>query len=173
MRFYFTTNDKWYSKAHRFMANEPFTHIGLGFFIGTLNLIVDCTKPNGKVYHLDHWLKKYRAVKILSLSLENTMEQLLYLDVTNACVNTPYDWGAYYYAWLMGIRKLLFNKPYPDVNPWAGSGMWCSEIISPIKENLKDYGVDLTDVADFAALTPYMLYKKLKYMPTILEVDED
>jgi len=55
----------------------------------------------------------------------------------------------------------------------AGSGMWCSEIISPIKENLKDYGVDLTDVADFAALTPYMLYKKLKYMPTILEVDED
>jgi len=171
MDVYFSTNDHYYSKAHRYIAKEPFTHIGLGFFTDKLKLVVDCTKPHGKLYHLDHWLTKYYLTNQLRIELDPEVEQKFYELVIKGSVNVPYDWGAYAYAWLAGIRNFLFNTPYPNINPWGGSGKWCTEVLTPIVQPLfEETGVDFMGL-DLAAKTPCMIYKKLKTFSGVQEIE--
>jgi len=161
MKFYFATNDKWYSKAHRYIAKEKSTHIGVGIFTESLNLVVDCTKPYGKLYHYKHWAKIYEVVDEIELPTHFGDDTLIYDDLIKACILTTYDWNAYYYAWIMGLRKFLFKTPYPKSNPWASdSGMWCTEIIRPLLPFLKSRGINI-DYVDFAAQTPQMIFDLL------------
>jgi len=161
MRFYFVTNDKWYSKLHRLIAGEKSTHIGLIFFYCDLNIVVDCTKPYGKVYHLSTWLHKYRKISILELPLNSHIEKFFYKKIVSENVNVHYDFKAYYYAWIMAIRKFLFKIPYPKKNKWKTDGKLCVEILEPIKKYLTDFDIDLMDI-DLAAISPEMLFNILK-----------
>jgi len=162
MKFLFSTNEKWYSKAHRYITGEPFTHVGILFFEGGANIVVECTKPAGKASHADHWNKKYQTVEKIDFPLLPRDETHAYADCIFDSLDVPYDWGAYYYAWIAGLKKYLFNCPYPEKNKWSGNGRWCTEVAGSVAPYLKGfYGVDISDL-QLDAMTPYMLYKALK-----------
>jgi len=174
MRFYFVKNDKWYSKALMKMLDEPVSHIGIGLFTDEhdgLDLVIDCTKPHGKLYHMKHWTspEKYQIVNTLELKLSISDELLAYDRLIDQCVLTPYDWGAYYYAWIVLLGHFLFKTPIPKENKWSTDGMWCSEIIDPIEGILGCNGVDVSHL-DFETLSPHMVYQELKKFENIKEL---
>lgn len=172
VEIYFTTNDEWYSKLHRKIEGVPATHIGIGFFIGSMNMIVDCTKPHGKVYHRDHWLSRYTLVKTLRFDMPVIEEKKCFVETSEYSVMAPYDWGAYAYAWIMGVRKYLFKTPYKETNPWSSEkGKWCTEILNPILPYFRERGITVLDGLDLAAHTPWMVYLLLKDKLEELPVD--
>lgn len=162
MDIYFSTNEKLYSKLFRVLAKEPVSHIGLGFFPKSLNLAVDCTKPYGKVYHLKHWKSKYKLNFHMSLDMSLDDELVAYSCAADHAILVRYDWGAYYYGFLMLIRRYIFGIPLPAKNSWqTNEDRICTEIMTPLVEVLKKYGLDASDL-DFAALTPFETAKELK-----------
>ena len=172
MRIYFSTNEKYYSKAARYIANEPFTHISLGFFTGSINLVVECTKPVGSVYHFDYWCQKNDVCEVLELNFDFSDEMYLYELCVQGCVNVPYDWGAYYFAWIAALKKYFFKIPYPRKNKWATDGKWCTEVLDPIANELYNLGYDIVDI-DLEVTTPYMMFLFLKDMPGVLSVTNE
>ncbi len=169
MRFHFCTNDKWYSKAASFIGQEPHTHIGVEFFHGSLDLVIDCTKPHSKLYHMKHWVTKYDISNTLELFLPQSRESSLYNRTLEFCLNEPYDWNSYYYLWFLGLRRFIFGTPFPDFNKFNGNGLLCMEIMEPLTLGLFDEGIDLFKY-DFSIVTPTQIYKILKEQPKISEV---
>lgn len=168
MKILYGTNEHFYSKLHRKLVNEPFTHVGLLFFSGSLNIVLDCTKPYSKVYHLEHWRTKYKILETQELSLPKVKETKYYKKAVNYCLLKPYDWGAYIWAWLWVIKRIFTKEDFPTMNPWRTDGLWCTEVVFPLIEDLKeDFGIDLSNI-DLAAKTPYMLFNIIKEI-----LDED
>lgn len=157
MYLYFSTNDKYYSRFMRFLFKEPTSHIGIGFEVGECPIVVDCTKPFGKVYHLKHWESKYE-IKIsakITMTAEDELEALR-KTVDNAVLK-PYDWGAYYYGFFIGILWKWFYVPPPKTNKYGSDDAdLCTEVLNPIKRILKKYEIDLVN-HDLAAMTPHMV----------------
>lgn len=171
MKIYFVKDDKWYSKIIMGVMEEPVTHIGIGLFCDKFDLVIDCTKPYGKLYHFDHWTSrdKYQLVTTLELKLSEKKEIEIYYKLIDNCLLVPYDWGAYAYGLFYVIKKMLWNAEYPKKNPWAGEGKWCSEIIEPLKPYLKENDIDL-DSYDLEIATPWMIYKELIKHEKIIEL---
>jgi len=162
MRILYAKNNKYYSKLMMKVEGSPVSHVGILFFNDSLDIVIDCTKPYGKRYPLEAWVKKYEIVLIQEIPMVPRFERDCMEKVRKACVGTPYDWGAYWYAWCWGLRHLITKEPYPDRNKWATEGgMWCSEIFNPIKPELKSLGIDITDV-HLDAKTPWMVYNIFK-----------
>jgi len=160
MKIYFTKNEHWYSKLLMWFEGSTMSHVGLGFF-DDLGLVVDCTKPFSKVYHVDHWFSKYQIVQEIDVPLSPEVERLAYKRVVDTCLLKPYDWGAYAFAWVSIVRKVLFGTPYPDTNPWSSDdGFWCTEIFVPVVDILKDLDADLSGI-DLASYSPQMVFDKL------------
>ena len=162
MKIYFSTNEKYYSKFMRWLFKEPSSHVGLGFSPdGTIPLVLDCTKPYGKIYHLDHWKKKYRITYSMDLALTKEDEEEAYILTTNNAVLKPYDWDAYFYGFLRGIAARWYGIPLPFTNRYSSDDAdLCTEVLNPIKQLLLKYQIELI-TKDLAAMTPHMLAKEL------------
>jgi hypothetical protein len=162
MMILYSTNEHYYSKAHRFIAKEPFTHIGILFFPGVLDIVLDCTRSHSKIYHLRHWGTKYNITNAQKFDLDDNKEMEYYNRAVDYCLLKPYDWGAYVYAWYWAVRRWITGENFPETNPWKGDGMWCTEVVYPIIPLLKrDFEIDLSGI-DLAAKTPFMLYNLLE-----------
>jgi len=168
MHIYFVTNDKWWSKLHRWGLNEKSTHLGLCFFKDELDIIVDCTKPHGKVYHADYWFTKYRMVYHLEVECPRSIEHHLLRDAIEMSSMTPYDWGAYFYYIMMVFRLKLCGKPLPERNMWGGHGRWCTEIIDSMFFYFQAKGIRL-DWGTYDMKTPEDLYDELKQFNDVIE----
>ena len=161
MQIRFATNDSYYSRFFRFIFKEPVSHVGLGFFMGTRDLMVDCTKPYGGVYSNCCWSKKHTTLYFLDIKMSEEDEFKAYHLAVESAVLTEYDWGAYYYGFLMGIRKFLFRTPLPPHNKWqAKEKFLCTEILQPLKKILEKNGLDIRYL-DLSAFTPHMLGKNM------------
>jgi hypothetical protein len=162
MDVYLTTNEKYYSKLFRWLSKEPVSHIGLGFFRKSMGLVADCTKPFGKIYHIKQWKAKYQLKFFMRIDMSVEDELKAYKCAANHSILVRYDWGAYYYGFLMLFRRYLFGIPLPKSNSWqTKEDRICTEIMAPLMDILKKYGIDMEGV-DFAAITPFELAKELK-----------
>jgi len=133
------------------------SHIGLGF-LDDKKIVLDATKPYSKIYHLDHWKTKYEIVHTINIPLPKDIEDIAYKVAVDYCMLKPYDWGAYYYAWVCGLRRYFFKIKVPTVNKYAlEHGLWCTEVIRPLKHILKNEGLDYTDI-NLSATTPQMVF---------------
>lgn len=137
---------------------EPVSHMGVGFEIdGVLPIVVDCTKPYGKVRHLNHWINHYDIVYCADISMTPEDEIIALKLACDNAVLKPYDWPAYYYGFLCGILKKLFKTPLPKVNMYSSKDKdLCSEVLSPIKPLLTTYGINLA-YKDLSCMTPHMI----------------
>lgn len=161
MKIYFVTNEHYYSKIFRFLFKEPVSHVALSFFEDDLKLVIDATKPVGGLYHIKYWLSKYSVVYCMELKLRSDDEKKLCLKVIDETVMVPYDWGGYWFAFFVAIKKRLFGIPYPKKNEWDATNMrHCGEILESLKNILPKHGMDISDL-DFAALTPHMAAQEL------------
>lgn len=161
MIIYFVKNDKWYSKLMMWFEQSTMSHVGFGFFDNG-EIVVDGTKPHSKLYHRRHWFTKYQPVQEIIVPFTPEIEKKVYKKVVDECLLKPYDWDAYAYAWLMAVANKLCGKAYPDTNPWSDPDhFWCTEIFSPILDELEDIGIDLTGV-DLSIKTPQMIFDILK-----------
>lgn len=162
MRLYFSTNEKYYSKFMMFLFKEPVSHVGAGFTIQGCPVVVDCTKPCGKLYHLRSWQKKYDIIYYVNIELSPEDEQTAFTLVTDNAVLKPYDWDAYFYGFFRGILWKWFGIDPPSVNKYSDKNAdLCTEIVNPIKGMLKNYGIDLLD-KDLAIMTPHMMAKEIR-----------
>lgn len=157
MRLCFSTNEKYYSKFMKFLFKEPTSHVGAGFVVQGCPLIVDCTKPCGKLYHQKHWDKKYKTVYFVDIQLSEDDEKLAFYLVTDNAVLKPYDWDAYFYGFLLGILWKWGGIKPPTYNRFSSKDAdLCTEIVNPIKPLLCQYGINL-EGKDMAAMTPHMM----------------
>ena len=167
MIIYFTTNEKFYSKLLRWIFDEPTSHVGASFKPeGQIELVADCTKPHGKLMHLNNWLFKHRLLCSIEINMKKEHELQAYELVVNNCVMKPYDFPAYIYGFYWGLRIKFFGHKPPKKNAESSKEMdLCTEILNPIKGLLLEYAIDIYDM-DLAAMTPTMLAMEL-YKQTI------
>lgn len=161
MRIYFATNDHYYSKALMYIFDEPVSHIAIGFFTDTLGLIVDCTKPYGRLRHWKQWSSLYDVVYYADINMSKEDELAAYDLAVDDALMVPYDWGAYCYGFFVGIRRKLFGTPLPSCNPWQTDELrHCSEIMTSQTGILEKYDLKMGNL-DFSALTPHMIGRTL------------
>ena len=167
MRILFAKNDKWYSKATMWLAKEPCSHIALLFYHDDhwgSQAVIEATKPAGRQTTMKRWCMHYNVVFALEIDLPPYLERMMHKAASKAVIDKGYDWPAYCYLWLWGIRRLLFGgPPYPKLNPWnTPDKMICTEIMVPLVPLLKEHcGIDLSEY-DFAAATPWLVSQLLR-----------
>lgn len=134
------------------------SHVGLGFSPdGAVPLVVDCTKPYGKIYHLEHWKSKYSIPYSMVLQLSPADEFEAFRLVSENSVLKPYDWDAYFYAFYRGILWKWFDVDPPTTNRCSSDkAELCTEVLNPIKPLLLKYNINLLN-RDLSAVTPHML----------------
>lgn len=157
MLIYLSTNENYYSKLARFLFKEPVSHIGLGFNISGVPMVIDCTKPYGKLYHLKHWESKYTIVYYAGILLEERDEIDAFQKASEYSVLKPYDWSAYFYGLFIGMLWRLHLTALPEKN-FFNIREWdlCTEVLNPLKNILFSYGIDIRDI-DLSARTPHMI----------------
>lgn len=161
MYIFLATNEKYYSRLMMNLFDEPVSHIATGFFIGTMDLVVECTKPFGRLSHLNHWKTQYDIIYSMELLLDPYTERTLYDKVCADAVLSPYDWGAYYYGLYRGVRKWLLNSKFPKHNIGQDPNKrLCTEILYALKDPFLDYNIDISHI-DLAAVTPHMIGTEL------------
>jgi hypothetical protein len=162
MHVYFSTNERYYSRLFRLLFREPASHVGVGFSPGAdVPLVVDCTQPYGKIYHLHHWKAYYKIIYFMRIDTSPEDELEAYRLVTDNAVLKPYDYDAYVYGFYLGIKWKIFGINPPKTNRFSSPNAdLCTEIFNPIKPLLLNYDIDLTNI-DLAALTPHMLADEL------------
>lgn len=164
MYIYFTTNDKFYSKLLKWVFNEYISHIGLAF-APTLktHLVIECTKPYGKVFALQHWLLRNEVIVAVQIPLTKEEEAQWFDEVAYRAVLRPYDFGAYFYGFYWGLRHKFFGDAYPETNAKSDPNHdICTEVLQPLKVLLLKYGIDIAK-DDLTAMTPQMVASKMYY----------
>lgn len=158
MKIYFSTNEKYYSKIVRWLFDEPVSHIGLGFNINGVEMVIDCAKSHGKLYHLKDWENKYSIFYHAEIETSDQVEADLFKKAVRHNIMKPFDKKAYYWFLLAGLKSKIFNTPLPEKNPvQAAYGNICTEIIKPIRKDLWElYDIDLSKY-DFSCKTPFMV----------------
>jgi hypothetical protein len=162
MVIYFTTNDNYYSKLLKWVFKEPTSHVGVCLYpTGVTPVVVDCTKPYGKIYAFRAWTKKHDPVYAVQIPMALEHERYCFDTVALRSVLRPYDFSAYFYGFYWGLRWRLFGSTLPKRNKKSDHERdLCTEIFNPIKDILQKYGIDLFGV-DLAAVTPHMLAKEI------------
>lgn len=84
------------------------------------------------------WYSKFLSdslvVTRMDLPLNLEEQEALYLRVTDKFQhNSNYDYGAFLYFGLCGIRHRLFGTPFPSKNAWGGTGFLCTEVGEVLK----------------------------------------
>jgi hypothetical protein len=166
MHIFFSTNENYYSKFARFLFGETTSHVGIGFTVLGCPLVIDCTKPYGKIYHLSHWRKKYDIKYLSIVYMDPQDDELAFRLASSYAVMKPYDWNAYFYGLYCGLKLRFLGSKLPDINKYDDPETdLCTEIFNPLKTLLLKYGINLTNI-DLSARTPDMLandiYKQTK-----------
>jgi hypothetical protein len=162
MIIYFTTNEKFYSKLLRWLFKEPVSHVGICLYpTGAIPIVVDCTKPYGKLYGFNPWKKKHEPIYAVQIPLAPSDELDCFEKVAMRSVGRLYDFEAYFYGFYWAILWRFFGFTLPKQNKLSNHDKdLCTEIFNPIKVTLQNYGIDLFGI-DLASVTPHMLAKEI------------
>jgi len=167
MVIYFTTNEKFYAKLLRWIFLEPVSHVGMCLYpTGVTPIVIDCTKPFGKIYAYNAWTKKHSPIFAAQIPMSLEDEIKCFDTVALRSVLRPYDFSAYFHGFYHGIKWRLFGTKLPKRNTKSDHEKdLCTEIFNPIKQLLQKYGIDRYGV-DLAAMTPHMLAREI-YRQTV------
>lgn len=158
MKIYFSTNEKRHSKLVRWIFNDSVSHMGLGFNVDGVEMVIDCAKPQGKLHHLKTWLDSNEVLFYLDIETSPTLEVELFKKAVRHNVSKPFDNKTYYRGLLYGLRKKLLGISLPTKNKSHSIGKnICSEIIKPLRKDLWElFDIDLSKY-DFSCKTPLMV----------------
>jgi hypothetical protein len=162
MDILFTTNEKFWSRVFCAIAREPVSHLAFRFDLDGTRVVIDCTKPRGRILPFEKF-DSYNEIKyIVRIDCDHALEGILYrrcLDI----VGTKYDTGAWVYGVWRGLLKHLFNIKLPKINLLSDPlKLACTEIFYPIDDLLKDEFQISFDDMDLAMQSPYMIFNFLK-----------
>lgn len=162
MVIYFTTNENFYSRLLRWIFSEPVSHVGACLYpTGKTAVVIDCTKPHGRIYAYNCWTKKNFPIFGVDIPMKEEDEIYCFDKMALRSVLRPYDLGAYIYGFYWGLRIKFFGSKPPRTNDKSHHEKdLCTEIFHPIKDILLKYGIDLFGI-DLAAMTPYMLAQEI------------
>lgn len=162
MDIVFTTNQKFWSKALRWLLNEPTSHVALRFYVLGVHLTIDCSKEGGQLMTWYNFQKKNEIIEMISLETKHQLEAYLFRR-SLSLVGVTYDLDAYKYGFYRAILKKFFEIPFPKINKWAKPENYaCTEIFLPIIQSLQEkFGISF-DNMDLAMHSPQMLYRHIK-----------
>lgn len=144
----------------RFLAEEPVSHVGILF--ESLDLVIDSSTTGVKITRRKTFIRKNTPLLEINLDDYRFDELVIFNEILDKIEGKGYDFGAYFWFVLEGIKHKFFRKKLPVVNPNQNEDqVLCTEIFYPIFPYLLLKNIDLYKY-DLAALTPYMLYRIMK-----------
>lgn len=160
LKILFTTNEKPLSKALRYLFNEPVSHVGILF--QSLDLVVDSSTTGVKITRKKTFVKKNTPILEIQLDDYRFDELVIFNELLDKIECKGYDFGAYFWFALEGLKHKLFRKNLSLGNPSQNDEqVLCTEIFYPIFPYLLTKNINLYKY-DLAALTPFMLYRIMK-----------
>jgi hypothetical protein len=159
MKILFTKSTSYYSKIARWLFDEPCDHVALLFYPESFNLVVEGTKPVCRLTAYNSFISSHNIVHDVHIQTNCNQEYNLYKKIINTQVGLPYNWDAYFYGLVAGLKLKLLDISLPTTNLYQSEGQQlCTTILRPIIPDLKRLGLNL-DGVDLYSLTPHMLFK--------------
>ena len=161
MDILFTSNEKFWSRAFRFLSKEPVSHLAFRFNINEFTFTIDCSTVGCRLMTWDKFKTLNNSIHEVILETDPELESLLFGRCLKL-VGYPYDMGAYKYGIYRGLLRLLFKLPIPKINRWSSPGEFaCTEIFVPIKDILhQEYLISFYEI-NLDMTSPYEIFKIL------------